>query len=139
MKNTKYFYISWVIALVAMLGSLYFSEIMHYVPCGKCWYQRILMYPLVIIAGFAAFTNAYHYKYLIMTFSVIGFCISVIHYMEQKIPGFAPIKPCVGGVPCSTQYVNYFGFITIPFLAGTAFLLITVMMLLVRKSNADAK
>lgn len=139
MKNTKYFYISWVIALVAMLGSLYYSEIMHYVPCEKCWYQRILMYPLVIIAGFAAFTNTYHFKYLIMTFSVIGLCISVIHYMEQKIPGFAPIKPCVGGVPCSTQYVNYFGFITIPFLAGTAFLLITVMMLLVKKSNVDVK
>lgn len=135
MKNTKYFYISWVIALVATLGSLYFSQIRHFIPCEMCWYQRILMYPIVIIAGFAVFNHTYHYKYLIMTFSIIGFCFSCYHYMEQKIPGFAEIKPCVGGVPCSAQYINYLGFITIPFLAGTAFLLITIAMLCVKKEN----
>lgn len=136
MRNTKLFYISWVIALVATLGSLYFSQIRHFIPCEMCWYQRILMYPLVIVSGFAAFVNAYYMKYMIMIFSIIGFCFSVYHYMEQKVPGFSTIKPCVGGVPCNTQYINYFGFITIPFLAGTAFLLITIAMLLVKKENA---
>lgn len=135
MKNTKYFYISWVIALVAMLGSLYFSEIKHFIPCQLCWYQRILMYPLVLIAGFAAMTNVYHYKYLIMSFSIIGMIFSTYHYMEQKIPGFASIKPCVGGVPCNTQYINYFGFVTIPFLALVAFTAITILMLCVKKEK----
>lgn len=135
MKNTKFFYFAWVISLTAMLGSLYFSQIRHFVPCEMCWYQRILMYPLVIISAFAAFTNQYQYKFLILTFSCIGICFSIYHYMEQKVPGFASIKPCIGGIPCNTQYINYFGFITIPFLAGTAFLLIIISMLCIKKEQ----
>ncbi|KAA1039520.1 disulfide oxidoreductase [Macrococcus equipercicus] len=132
-RNNKLFFIAWVIAIIAMLGSLYFSEIRHFVPCEMCWYQRILMYPLVVIIGFAALNDFYPFKYLVMTFSIIGLGFSVYHYMEQKIPGFSPVKACVGGVPCNVQYINWAGFITIPFLAGTAFLLITILMFLIRK------
>ncbi|TDM02118.1 disulfide bond formation protein B [Macrococcus hajekii] len=127
------FFAAWLVAIIAMLGSLFFSEIRHFVPCELCWYQRILMYPLVLVVGFAALQEEYKMKYLILIFSVIGLCFSIYHYMEQKVPGFTPVKACISGVPCSTQYINWGGFITIPFLAGTAFLLITVCMLMVRR------
>ncbi|ULG71951.1 disulfide oxidoreductase [Macrococcus brunensis] len=132
-RNNLFFFAAWIVSIVAMLGSLFFSEIRHFVPCEMCWYQRILMYPLVLVLSFAALREDYHMKYLIMMFSIIGLCFSVYHYMEQKVPGFGSVKPCVGGVPCSTQYINWGGFITIPFLAGTAFLLITICMLLVKR------
>lgn len=132
-KNDRLFFSAWIIAIIAMLGSLYFSEIRHFIPCEMCWYQRILMYPLVVILGFSALTNHYTMKYLVMIFSIIGLCFSIYHYMEQKVPGFSSVKPCVGGVPCNTQYINWLGFITIPFLAGMAFLLITLCMIAVKR------
>ena len=59
--------------------------------------------------------------------------ISFFHYLEQKVPGFAEIKPCANGVPCSAEYINWLGFITIPFLALVAFTLIALLMLLIRR------
>lgn len=118
MKNRIVFlYASWVVALIAMLGSLYFSEIRKFIPCELCWYQRILMYPLVLILGIATFQGDTRVKKYVLPMAIIGAFISIMHYLEQKVPGFSGIKPCVSGVPCSGQYINWFGFITIPFLA----------------------
>ncbi|PNZ77805.1 disulfide bond formation protein B [Mammaliicoccus stepanovicii] len=126
-------FISWVIALVATLGSLYFSEIREFVPCTLCWFQRIFMYPLVIILGIGSFQNDFNVKKIALPFSLIGLCISIWHYLEQKVPGFAEIKPCTSGVPCSSEYINVLGFITIPFLAGTAFFLISLILIISKK------
>lgn len=130
MKQQSALFISWVIALIATLGSLYFSDIKGYIPCTLCWYQRICMYPLIIILGIGSFQNDFNVKKIALPLSLIGLCISTWHYLEQKVPGFAEIKPCTQGVPCSSEYINVFGFITIPFLAGSAFLLISVILLL---------
>lgn len=135
MKQQYALFISWVIALVAMLGSLYFSEIRQFVPCTMCWYQRICMYPLVLILGIGSFQNDY-VKKIALPLSIIGLLISTWHYLEQKVPGFAEIKPCTQGVPCSSEYINVFGFITIPFLAGTAFLLISLILIFTKKDKA---
>lgn len=135
MNKTQLYFSAWIVSIVALLGSLYFSEVKHFIPCEMCWYQRILMYPLVIILGFASLSGQYIFKALVMCFSVIGLCFSVFHYMEQKVPGFASIKPCTSGVPCSSMYINWFGFITIPFLAATAFLIITILMLLLKEDK----
>lgn len=128
-------YLAWIVAVTATLGSLYFSEIRGYIPCELCWYQRILMYPLSIILGIAAYTNETKLRKYVLTFSIIGGSISIFHYMEQKIPGFAAIKPCTSGVPCSAQYINWFGFVTIPFLALIAFILITILMILTKPGD----
>ncbi|MCJ7840192.1 disulfide oxidoreductase [Lederbergia sp. NSJ-179] len=141
MQNTKstfqdyILYFAWIVSLIATLGSLYFSEIKGFIPCELCWYQRILMYPLVIIIGIAAFDQNKKIKKYVLPLSIIGGCISFYHYLIQKVPGLAPVKPCVGGVSCSGQYINWLGFITIPFLALIAFILITVLMLLLRQNN----
>jgi len=128
-------YMAWLVSIVATLGSLYFSEIKEYIPCELCWFQRIFMYPLSILLGVAAYSNDKRMKKYMLPLSIIGGSISLFHYLEQKVPGFADIKPCKQGVPCTVEYINWFGFVTIPFLALTAFVLITVCMLMIKKEK----
>lgn len=122
-------YIGWMIALVAMGGSLYFSEVRNFVPCILCWYQRILMYPLVILLGIASYRQDRAIGIYVLPFTVTGAGVALYHYLDQQIPGFGAPALCQVGVPCSVEYINWFGFVTIPFLALTAFVLITVFVL----------
>ncbi|MFC4559167.1 disulfide oxidoreductase [Virgibacillus kekensis] len=125
----------WAQALVAMLGSLFFSEIMGYEPCELCWYQRILMYPLVIIYGVAAFKRDISIALPGLIMSGIGVGVSTYHYLIQKLPGFHEAGGSCGLIPCNTEYINYFGFVTIPFLAGTAFIIIFVLHIILLKQS----
>lgn len=122
-------YLAWLVALIATGGSLYFSEIRLFVPCTLCWYQRILMYPLVIILGLASFRQSTVVVPYVLPLTVLGAGVSLFHYLEQKIPGFGAPAVCRSGVPCSMEYINALGFITIPFLALIAFTLITLLLL----------
>lgn len=125
-------YFAWIVAIVATAGSLYFSEGLHFIPCKLCWFQRIFMYPLVILLGIASYRSDVRMRGYVLPLTVIGGSISLYHYLEQKVPGFGSPQICTGGVPCTTQYINWLGFITIPLLALTAFTLITIFLILVR-------
>jgi len=138
-KDIYLLYFAWLVSLVATFGSLYFSEIREFIPCEKCWYQRIFMYPLVFILGIAMFQRDVTARKFVLPLSIIGGCISLIHYLEQKIPGFGGFKPCVSGVPCNIQYNNWFGFVTIPFLALTAFTLITISMIAMSRAKREVE
>lgn len=120
-------YLSFLIALVAMLGSLYFSEILHYQACTYCWYARILMYPLVIILGIAAVRKDESQCLYVLPFTILGMCMTTYHYLTQKLPSLISTSGACGLIPCDTIYINWFGFITIPLLAFTAFTLIFVL------------
>lgn len=72
----------------------------------------------------------------VLPLSLIGGSISIYHYAEQKIPALSKVLPCTIGVPCNTDYLNYFGFITIPPLALIAFALITILLWTGRKEDA---
>ncbi|MEW4226384.1 disulfide oxidoreductase [Rossellomorea marisflavi] len=122
-------FISWFVSTIATLGSLYFSEIRGFIPCELCWFQRIFMYPLPLILGISIFQNDFSAKKYVLPMAIIGWGISIYHYLLQKVPGFAEIKPCSSGVPCSGEYINWLGFITIPFLALMAFSIIMVSMI----------
>lgn len=128
-KKVWVIYFAWLVSVVATLGSLYFSEIKGFIPCDLCWFQRIFMYPLVVILGIGTFQSDISVKKFVLPLSIVGGLISIFHYLEQKVPGFGGIRPCVSGVPCSAEYINWFGFVTIPFLALTAFTLITISMI----------
>jgi disulfide bond formation protein DsbB len=134
-RSSLFLYFAWLVAVIATLGSLYFSEIRMFQPCVLCWYQRIAMYPLSLILGIAAFTNDIKITKYVLPISVIGGLISLYHYLLEKVPGFATIKPCSQGVPCDVAWINWFGFITIPFLALTAFVMITVFLIIARRSK----
>lgn len=126
--------IIWVQAFVATIGSLFYSEVMGYIPCELCWYQRILMYPLVIIYGLALWKKDVKMTLSGLILSGIGMFVSTYHYLLQKVPAFHEMGgSCSGAVPCDAIYVNYFGFITIPFMAGVAFIVIFVTHLLLLK------
>ena len=115
-------------ALAAMLGSLYYSEIAGFVPCTLCWYQRIQMYPLTVIILVGIFSNDEHLPKYVLPLSVTGIFVSSYHYsLQLGVIGHS--TACTIGVPCSVRYINHFGFVTIPFLALTAFTMITTLML----------
>lgn len=123
----------WAQTLAATLGSLFFSEVMDFVPCELCWVQRIFMYPLVIIYGTALIKKNTVIALPGLILSGIGICVSIYHYLVQKLPALQNAGSSCGVVPCNTEYVNYFGFITIPFLAGTAFMIIVVLHIILLK------
>lgn len=125
--------LAWITSIIAMVGSLFFSERMGFIPCTLCWYQRILMYPLVIFLGIAFYRNDREVYRYILPLLVIGILVSSYHYALQKIPSLSEFSVCTNGVPCSGQYINWFGFVTIPFLALIAFTFITGMMLVLWK------
>jgi disulfide bond formation protein DsbB len=126
----------WGIALIATMGSLFYSEIMHYVPCKLCWLQRILMYPLVIIFGTAYVKKDLNIALPGFILSLIGAPLALYHYITQKVASFSSDGFC-GPVPCTLEYVNYFGFITIPFLSFIAFTSIIIIYLIIFKKKKE--
>ena len=127
--------LSWVSAIIATLGSLYFSEVMHFIPCTLCWYQRIFMYPLTIILGVAFYRNDQGIYRYVLPLSMIGMLISGYHTLLQKLPYLQQFEMCTTGVPCSKDYINWLGFITIPLLAFIAFTVITVSLLMLSRRS----
>jgi len=122
-------YWAWLVSIAATVGSLYFSEVRMFVPCALCWWQRILMYPLVIVLGVATFRQDLTAWRTALPLSLLGLGTATYHYLLQRVPGLAPPASCASGVPCNMQYIDWFGFVTIPFLAAVAFLIITIAML----------
>lgn len=125
--------IAWLAAIVSTLGSLFFSEVLKFIPCTFCWYQRILMYPLVILLGIAFYHQDDKITRYVLPFSILGILVSGYHYALQKIPALKAFEMCTSGVPCSGQYINWLGFVTIPLLAFIGFTTITLCMLFLRK------
>lgn len=126
-------YLVFIQSIVATGGSLFFSEIMNYTPCVLCWYQRILMYPLILIIGIGILrkdTKLYQY---VLPFSILGIIIALYHILLQN--GVLPqaVAPCAIGATCTVKYTGYFGFITIPVMSFTAFSVITICMLIYKK------
>lgn len=118
---------------MATLGSLFFSEVMSFIPCTLCWYQRICMYPLSILLFIGLFFKDNSvFKYSI-AFVVLGMAFALYHNLIHYdiIPEAA--SPCVMGVPCSTKYIEWFGFITIPMLSLIAFTLIALCLIKFKK------
>ncbi|MGM9986769.1 MAG: disulfide oxidoreductase [Bacillaceae bacterium] len=126
---------AWIVAFVATTGSLYLSEFMLYEPCKLCWYQRIFMYPLVILIGVAIVKKDTTIAPYIFGLAIPGACISLYHIAIQKIPFLSESHDACGRVPCTIDYLNWFGFITIPMLCLIAFLLIIISMILLQRSK----
>ncbi len=116
-----------VAALVATLGSLYLSEIVGYAPCRFCWYQRFFMYPSALVLGLSLLMKKPKLAWLAVAMSVIGFCISVYHRLEQQYPDTVG-SSCAVDNPCWGRYVNEFGWVTIPTMAAVAFALVFTLV-----------
>ena len=130
-------FLAWAASVIATLGSLYFSEIKGFEPCTLCWYQRIIMYPFTIYLGIATVRKDFRISLYSMVVSGIGILVSAYHYSIQKLSFLGENAAC-GRIPCTGEYINWFGFITIPFLALSAFIIIfTCSMIIWRHTKGD--
>ena len=120
-------WLSFAVAGTAMAASLYYSEVADFVPCLYCWYQRIAMYPLAVILLVAAITRDDRVAKYVVPIATIGLALSIYHYQLQVFPEQG--GACSSGVPCTARYVEEFGFISIPFMAGCAFLSVLALQL----------
>lgn len=129
-----YYYIAWLQSIIALLGSLYFSEIDRYAPCTLCWYQRYVMYPLVVIIALGIVAKSPKLPMIVIPLSAIGLIIAGYHNLLywNIIP--TPEQVCATGVSCTTRYVEWFGFITIPLLSAAAFAIILGSMLAAQRT-----
>lgn len=120
-------WIAWLVALVATTGSLIYSEVIHFVPCRLCWFQRIAMYPLAIVLLVGAIRREAVVKFYGLPLALVGLAISIWHYLVQLYPSLEG-GACDPTNPCSARYVEVFDFISIPFMAGAGFTLIAVLL-----------
>lgn len=122
-------YLAWLIALLATVGSLFFSEVMQMPPCVLCWYQRIAIYPLVLIIGTGIVTRDPRMKIYALPLCLAGLAVSIYHNLLYY--GFIPesITPCTEGVPCNAVQLEWLGFITIPLMGLGAFIGVTLCLL----------
>ena len=121
-------WLAWGIAVVATLGSLYFSEIAHFEPCRLCWFQRVCMYPLaVILLGLALRRDARNALLYALPFPIAGIGVGLYHEYVTYNPE-AESEGCRQGVSCTTRWIDEFGYITIPTLALSAFAAIVVLL-----------
>jgi len=122
-------YFAWIVSIVAFLGSITFSEILKLTPCKLCWIQRIFMFPLVFILGVGIITKDEKVPHYVLPLSLIGLTVSFYHVLLYR--GILPESKafCEAGVSCTTKYIEFFGFLSIPMMAFIAFTLITMFMI----------
>jgi disulfide bond formation protein DsbB len=119
---------AWIVATVTTLGSLYYSEHAGFTPCELCWYQRILMYPLVIVLGVAVLRRDRAVWTTALVFVVLGAPLSLYHWLVERVPAFEESSSCSATVPCNTPWFEKLGFVTLAWMAMSSFLLIGVLM-----------
>jgi len=124
-------WLAFVVASIATGGSLFFSEIAHFVPCELCWYQRICMYPLSITTLLAALFDDPRAARYLLPLPVVGAGVSVYHLLvENGVVGESLTCRISAPGGCTVKWINEFGYVTIPTLALTAFALVFAFLLL---------
>lgn len=132
-------YQAWYIlglSLSAILGSLFYSDIIGFTPCILCWWQRIFLYPIPFVVGYGIIKKYNHAVDSIISLAVISSGISVYHYLVQKSTTVATSINCdaLGGTSCSVSEINVFGYITIPLMALTLAITIVIIAIGYRKN-----
>jgi disulfide bond formation protein DsbB len=124
-------WLAFVVAAIATGGSLFFSEIAHFVPCELCWFQRICMYPLSITTLLAALANDRRAARYLLPLPLVGAGVSAYHLLVEN-GVVKQAQACLISAPggCATKWINEFGYMTIPTLALTGFALCFAFLLL---------
>lgn len=128
-------YIAWVQALAALLGSLYFSEVVGIPPCILCWIQRIFMYPLVVIIAVGILRKDKSLPYYVLPLSIPGFLVAFYQHLLQVGIISEALAPCTVGVSCVTKYWSFYDLITLPFLSAVGFAVISLSMVIFLREN----
>lgn len=136
-KKWSLIFTCWLIALISMLGSLFFSDVMKLPPCLLCWYQRICMYPLVGVFLMGLFPYEKSVVKFSMPLVLSGWIIAIYHNLlyYKILPESA--APCTQGISCTTVQIEWLGFITIPFLSLAAFTSILILLVITHRMNRE--
>ncbi len=121
--------LAFIQAVIATLGSLYFSEILLFTPCTLCWYQRIAMYPLVLILGVGLLDKDERVYRYVLPLSLTGWVISFYHILIQYSVIEESTNVCTIIGSCTQRYIDWYGFITIPLMSFIAFTVINILMI----------
>jgi disulfide bond formation protein DsbB len=119
---------AWLVAAMATLGALFMSEIMGFAPCVLCWWQRIFMFPLVLVLAIGLFPFDPKVLRYALPLATMGLLVAGFHVLLTM--GIVPetLAPCRDGVPCKTLQIEWFGFVTIPLLSFFAFLVLNLLL-----------
>jgi disulfide bond formation protein DsbB len=130
-------YVAWTIALAAMLGSLFFGEVMKLPPCTLCWYQRLFLFPLPLVLGVGIVLRDRRLAAYALPFVIVGVAVAIYHNLIYW--GVIPedLSPCTETLSCKTKQIEWLGFITIPVMSLTAFLSVLVCLLAHRARQSE--
>ena len=133
-KSWTVLFLCWLVAAVSTLGSLFFSNVMDFAPCILCWYQRIFLFPLVIVLAMGLFPFDIKVVRYAMPLALVGLLTALYHNLLYT--GIIPesIQPCSQGVSCTEKYID-FGFITIPLLSALSFSIILILLIILKILN----
>jgi len=128
---------AWVLVTVATLGSLFFSEVMGVPVCVLCWYQRIAMYPLVLVLSIGLLPYDPRVLRYAAALAIAGWLTALFHVLV--VAGIVPEKaqPCVQGIPCSETHISLLGFLNIPTLSLLTFTAIGVLLFYAHKLESS--
>lgn len=134
--NWTLLFLCWLLVSVSVTGSLFFSYVLEFEPCVLCWYQRICLFPLVLIlaAGLFPFDKSV-VKYS-LPLAIAGGLTALYHTLLYA--GIIPenIQPCSKGVSCTEKYIELFGFISIPMLSFLAFSTVIALLLVLKRRTS---
>ncbi|MSR78971.1 MAG: disulfide bond formation protein B [Candidatus Taylorbacteria bacterium] len=125
--------IGFLTALMSMIISLMYSDVIGYEPCKLCWVQRIFLYPQVVIFGLALWKKTRDSDIYCLFLSVIGAVIAGFHYYAQSFnPSALPACDAAGGASCAVRFFMEFGYVTIPLMSFTSFIFIILVIISAR-------
>jgi disulfide bond formation protein DsbB len=130
---------AFVVAAIATGGSLFFSQIANFPPCELCWFQRICMYPLSILTLEMAWRSDNRAARYLFPLPIVGACVSIYHLLIENSVIKEP-NQCLQSAPggCAVKWINEFGYMTIPTLALTGFLLLIGFLVLATTGGTEA-
>ena len=131
-------WIAWLVAAVAMTGSLYFSESANFTPCKLCWFQRIAMYPLAVVLLIAAVRRDHGVRVYAIPLAAIGGVISAYHYLIEWRPSLGS-GACDITAPCTVPWFRQFGFISLPLMALCGFAAIISLLTIGKAASQPAE
>lgn len=134
--NWNILFLGWLVASVSTLGSLFFSYVMEFAPCVLCWYQRIFLFPLVIVLAAGLFPFDKKVVKYALPLAIAGWLTAAYHNL--LFAGIIPesIQPCSRGVSCTEEYINIFGFLSIPMLSLLSFTAITIILIILKRRTS---
>ena len=136
-NNWFILFLTWFVASTSTLGSLFFSHVMEFAPCVLCWYQRIFLFPLVLILAAGLFPFDRRVVKFALPLAIAGWLTALYHNLLYA--GIIPesIQPCSRGVSCTEEYIELFGLLSIPMLSFLSFSTVAALLIILKRMTSE--